>query len=138
MGVDLTTGTGWPFGGPWVGEAMASGSMEDVQAIAEEGKAISLKRPKGKAEVLTAWPAAGDPVDLMPKMKDGRLEWNPPSGTWRIHGLVSRQGIQKVKRAAPGAAGWVLDPFSTGSISGYLKHFDEALDGTDPPSTPMV
>ena len=27
LGVDLTTGTGWPFGGPWVGDVDASSSL---------------------------------------------------------------------------------------------------------------
>ena len=27
LGVDLTTGTGWPFGGPWVGDEDASSSL---------------------------------------------------------------------------------------------------------------
>jgi hypothetical protein len=128
MGVDLTTGTGWPFGGPWVDEPNASASLESVQAIAEGGKHLSLGLPKGRIEALSAWPESGDPIDLSAHAKDDRLDWTPPPGKWRIHGLVSKHAIQKVKRSAPGGAGWVLDPFSTASISSYLKAFDTALD----------
>lgn len=131
MGVDLTTGTGWPFGAPWVQESMASASLASVQATVQEGQPVSLALPKGDIEVLSAWPAEGEPIDLRARVKDGRLEWTPPAGEWRIHGLVSKHAIQKVKRAAPGGAGWVLDPFSTESIDSYLKPFDGALDRPD-------
>jgi hypothetical protein len=131
MGVDLTTGTGWPFGGPQVKDADASASLESIRSKAGGGQAVALALPKGKLEVLSAWPDQGDPVDLLPRVKAGRLEWTAPAGNWRIHGLVSKHGIQKVKRAAPGGAGWVLDPFSTGSIDRYLKSFDPALDRPD-------
>lgn len=133
MGVDLTTGTGWPFGGPQVRDADASASLESIKAKAEGGQAVTLALPKGKLEVLSAWPDQGDPVDLLPHVKAGRLEWTAPAGNWRIHGLVSKHGIQKVKRAAPGGAGWVLDPFSTDSIDRYLKSFDPALDRPEVP-----
>jgi hypothetical protein len=128
MGVDLTTGTGWPFGGPWVDDANASASLESVQANAEGGKQLTLPLPKGRVEALSAWPESGEPLDLSTHAKDGRLVWTPQAGTWRVHGLVSKHGIQKVKRSAPGGAGWVLDPFSTASMSSYLKAFDTALD----------
>ncbi len=133
MGVDLTTGTGWPFGGPQVKDSDASASLESIKSKAEGGKSVTLALPKGKLEVLSAWPDQGEPVDLLPHVKAGRLEWTSPAGNWRIHGLVSKHGIQKVKRAAPGGAGWVLDPFSTASIDRYLKSFDPALDRPEVP-----
>jgi hypothetical protein len=133
MGVDLTTGTGWPFGGPQVKDADASASLESIKAKAKGGKAVELALPKGKLEVLSAWPDQGEPIDLLPHVRSGRLEWTAPAGNWRIHGLVSKHGIQKVKRAAPGGAGWVLDPFSTDSIDRYLKSFDPALDRPEVP-----
>ncbi|RYD66060.1 MAG: glycosyl hydrolase family 2, partial [Verrucomicrobiaceae bacterium] len=102
MGIDLTTGTGWPFGGPRVEEKDASASLQSVKAKAEGGKAVSLDLPKGKVEALAAWPEQGEPIDLTGQVKDGKLEWTPPAGNWRIHGLVSKHAIQKVKRAAPG------------------------------------
>ncbi|QJE98554.1 glycosyl hydrolase [Luteolibacter luteus] len=133
MGVDLTTGTGWPFGAPWVAEADASASLENVKAKATGGSPISLKLPKGEVKIFSAWPETGEPVDLRGQVKDGRLEWTPPAGTWRLHGIIAKHGIQKVKRAAPGGAGWVLDPFSPQSIGNYLKPFDEALDRDNVP-----
>lgn len=128
MGVDLTTGTGWPFGGPWVADAQASAGLENVSGKAEGGRPFTMNLPKGKVEVLSAWPESGEPVDLLAQVKGGTLEWTPPAGNWKIHGLVSRHAIQKVKRSAPGGAGWVLDPYSTASMDAYLKPFAAALD----------
>jgi hypothetical protein len=133
MGIDLTTGTGWPFGGPWVEEKDASASLENVKEKAEGGKTVSLTLPKGKIEALRAWPEQGEPIDLTSNVTDGRLEWTPPAGNWRIHGLVPKHAIQKVKRAAPGGAGWVLDPFSATAMESYLKPFSKALDRPDVP-----
>jgi hypothetical protein len=81
LGVDLTTGTGWPFGGPWVGDGDASSSL--VLGRDERGAYLpSAKRP-----------------------------------------------IQKVKRAAPGGEGNVLDPYSVPALERYLARFDAAFAG---------
>ena len=128
MGIDLTTGTGWPFGGPQVNDADASASLESIKLKGIGGETVRLALPKGRLEALSAWPEKGDAVDLLPHVKAVRLEWTAPVGNWRIHGLVSKRAIQKVKRAAPGGAGWVLDPFSPEAIDRYLKPFDFALD----------
>ncbi len=74
LGVDMATGTGWPFGGPHVPAADASQKLV---------------------------------------IKDGRLAGGPT-------------GMQ-VKRAAPGGAGHVLDPFSTAALDRYLARFSTAF-----------
>jgi hypothetical protein len=74
LGVDMTTGTGWPFGGPNVTPATAAQSMTIVD---------------GKTSVK-------------------------PTG-------------QKVKRAAPGGEGFVLDPFNANGMAQYLSRFDSAF-----------
>ncbi|MCO6042829.1 glycoside hydrolase family 2 [Aeoliella sp. ICT_H6.2] len=74
MWVDMTPGTGWPYGGPWVTEA---------------------------------------DCDSVVRLVDGKLT-NRPSGF-------------RVKRAAPGAAGRAINPYSTTSLSNYLEHYDQAL-----------
>src|SRR5688572_10565752 len=76
LGVDMATGTGWPFGGPEVSAAQGSSSMV---------------------------------------LRDGRLTGKPTE--------------MKVKRAAPGGAGLVLDPYSTGALENYLGRFTQALQG---------
>jgi hypothetical protein len=79
LGVDMATGTGWPFGGPWV--------------PALEGSQTAV-------------------------LRDGRLTGTPTN--------------MKVKRAAPGGEGLVLDPYSTDAIAHYLAPFSRAFEKFPP------
>lgn len=135
LGVDLTTGTGWPFGGPMVEASHASQGLERVRAATRGGAMVAVAIPAGDIRCLLAIPAAGEPVDLTDRAAAGRsFEWSPPDdGEWRIEGIVTRSGIQQVKRAAPGGEGFVLDPFSADSMKAYLGVFDAALRGFDAP-----
>ncbi len=74
LGVDMATGTGWPFGGPWVSAGDASSNL---------------------------------------RLADGRLAGVPT--------------VMKVKRAAPGGEGLVLDPYSTEALGRYLEPFTRAF-----------
>jgi hypothetical protein len=74
LGVDMATGTGWPFGGPSVASADGSNSLALVNGM------------------LT-----GKPTGM------------------------------KVKRAAPGGEGLVLDPYSSAALTRYLERFSAAL-----------
>ncbi len=133
LGVDMTTGTGWPFGGPQVTPDMASEDLEIIRKQAGGGNAVSMKLPPGKLICLRGYPETGAPVDLEGMVTSGKLKWQPPAGTWNILGLSTRAPIQQVKRAAPGGEGSVLDPFSASSMDRYLAKFDKALEGFPAP-----
>ncbi len=125
LGLDLTTGTGWPFGGPWVSDEMASHRMIPFRKDVDAGQ-VTVELPKGRIECLVAYPESGDPVDLSGQVIDGKISWQA-DGPHRIRGILSQSPIQKVKRAAPGGAGNVLDPFSPLSLTKYLQRFDAPL-----------
>ncbi len=127
MGADLITGTGTSFGGPWVDASISAAALTLIVAEAEGGREFTLDLPPGTLEALSAWPDSGDPVDLLPHAKDGRLRWQAPAGSWRIHGLASSPAGD-VKHAAPGDQGPILDPFSKSAIDAYLAPFSAALD----------
>ncbi len=131
MGVDLTTGTGWPFGGPGVSDAEASSKVVLKRYDVAAGATLSETLPKGRLECLTAVSDAGKQIDLAGRAApDGRLEWTAPQGNgWRVYAVLGAGPIQKVKRAAPGGAGNVLDPFSVPALDDYLARFDRALAG---------
>ena len=74
LGVDMATGTGWPFGGPWIDESHA------LEKIA---------------------------------LQEGKLTGVPTK--------------MKVKRAAPGDEGLVIDPYSPEALRSYLAPFDRAF-----------
>ena len=54
----------------------------------------------------------GKQIDLTAKVSNGQLDWTAPPGTWRLYAVSEVHQVQKVKRAAPGGEGNVLDPFS--------------------------
>lgn len=74
LGVDMTTGTGWPFGGPNVSTEFAA------------------------------------------------KKWQYTNG--KLESVLTKQAV---KRAAPGGAGLVLDPFSATAMPHYVQRFDSAF-----------
>jgi len=80
MNVDMTTGTGWCFGGPGIEGADA----------------------------------------------DTIIEWDADAGTYTL-----KPG-RKVKRAAPGGEGMMLNPYSPAAMERYLERFSEAFDKAQP------
>jgi hypothetical protein len=131
LGLDLTTGTGWPFGGPWVGEAEASRGLQRVREDLPAGP-VDIAVPAGRLECLVAYSENGDALDLASKVVEGRLKWQSP-GPVRIRGIVTKGTIQNVKRAAPGGAGPVVDPFSPDAVRSYLGKFDAPLKSLSAP-----
>jgi len=125
LGVDLTTGTGWPFGGERVTTEMASSGATKRHFTVAGGTMLNDSFPKGRLQVLTAYGEDGQPLDLTSKVSDGHLDWTAPAGTWQVYGIWESGPAQKVKRAAPGATGNVLDPFSPSAMDAYLADFDQ-------------
>jgi hypothetical protein len=128
LGVDLTTGTGWPFGGPWVVDADASSRVELARREMKDGQ-LSAALPLGTARYVVAVSDKGERIELTGRVgAEGRLDWSAP-GSFRVYAAVSQGPIQKVKRAAPGGEGNVVDPFSAASLDRYLRRIDEAFAG---------
>jgi hypothetical protein len=144
MGVDMTTGTGWPMGGPWVpaDEASESVTLRRIplttngplpglsQFLPPERGAQSTGPAAARVLIcLRAVGPGGSQVDLTNRFHSGVLDWAPPGNGWSLYALSSRQPIQHVKRAAPGGQGNVIDPYSTESLNTYLSRFDQAFQG---------
>ena len=116
--VDMTTGTGWPFGGP----------MTPIDEAA------------CKAVFIIDTVATGAPVQktLTPKEKDyarfalERRYALDDSREQVIQLFVSRTR-QMVKRAAPGGEGYVIDHFDRDAVKHYLERFDKAFETTGTP-----
>ncbi len=62
---------------------------------------------------------------------EGELDWIAPEGSWTIWALFQGWHGKMVERAGPGGEGYVIDHFSGRAIDGYLKHFDNAMEGYD-------
>lgn len=139
MGVDLTTGTGWPFGGPQVTKAYAASRFIVQQYQIRSGTpftgtiTVNDRRQEGAIlQALTAY--QGDKrITLIDKVdQDGRLHWSSPAGEWTLYALFDGRTLQQVKRAAPGGEGYTLDHLSKEALPVYLHRFDTAFGYTSP------
>lgn len=84
-----------------------------LQHVAAESKRLGMNVDMA---TCTGWPFGGPMVT--PAIADA-VAARDDSGR-----LISKPSGMKVKRAAPGGAGWVLNPYSMQAIDIYLKSFD--------------
>jgi len=136
MQTDMNTGTGWPFGGPDVGiDDAASRLLTSTYRLHGRQLVSGLITPEdkdqlGKAKLLKvmAFGAKGESVDLSSKVdRTGKLVWQCPNGEWTIIAAFCGKTGQKVKRAAPGGEGYVMDHFSKRAVNNYLSRFETAF-----------
>ncbi|WP_345242868.1 glycosyl hydrolase [Nibrella saemangeumensis] len=124
MGVDLTLGTGWPYGGPQVTPTMAAQQFQVEEYPFQPGQTIRRADLKGKGEVLaiTAIMTNGDTL-VVPKPFGPEVLWQAEKRTGKVYVLRMTPTGQQVKRAAPGGEGPVLDHFDTQAVQTYLQGF---------------
>lgn len=135
MGIDLTTGTGWPFGGPQVTDEDAATRAIFRVFKPEAGQSatdtIVPADPKYRSAVLrslTAYNGMAEPVLLTDRVADdGLLNWTAGPGEWELYAVFVGKTGQKVKRAAPGGEGSTLNHFSDKALQHYLAPFDKAF-----------
>lgn len=136
--IDMNTGTGWPFGGPDITLNHAATRAIFEQYSVTGGKEIvqdiSINNPKEKKQReiatlnrLMAYNTEGICLDLTAKVKSGKLKWNAPKGEWKLIALFIGKTFQKVKRAAPGGEGYVMDHMNPEAVKGYFTKFDQAF-----------
>ena len=164
--VDMATGTGWPFGGPWVpleesackvvfvNKTFSGKQVEALDlSVAEKDAAYSRL-----SKVMAYW--KGQPYDVTAYVNNGQLTWSPEqmvmaemkattdktarktlklrlkeleTAQWQVVALHIRYGVMKVKRAAPGGEGLVIDHFDRKAVGNYLAHIEAAFERTKTP-----
>jgi len=154
MGVDLTLGTGWPWGGSEVSLVDAAKRLLVRKVQLKKGKLFSETLSPFKTgeliypdqrDIRELYPNKGKPTlkgvfafdthnnfaDLTNKIIDEQLEWRATDNDFDLFFVFEDLTRQKVKRAAPGGEGWVLDHFSLQALKNYLQLFTSALEKTD-------
>lgn len=118
--IDMNTGTGWPFGGPEVSlsQAAAKAIFECYEVKGGESVKleIDIRDTKEEKQRDVAYPLSDGlwgrrkSGESDHKVKDGYLQWDAPTGDWKLVALFVGRTFQKVKRAAPGEKGmlWII------------------------------
>ncbi len=128
LGVDMTLGTGWCFGGPNVPAGQACMRPEVRVFNISEGKGLSSSFRRDELEALVAYGPNGKTVDLLDRVgPSGTVAWQADGGEWSVYAVSGRATRTPVKRAAPGGEGPMLNPFYGEAISHYLVRFNDAF-----------
>ncbi|MBX6381263.1 MAG: glycosyl hydrolase family 2 [Thermoflavifilum aggregans] len=136
MEVDMNNGTGWPFGGPQIPLDFAASKVIFQSYVLHGGERLSQKiipedvrqQRVAKLQALMAFSDDGEKIDITDKVdSSGILHWQAPAGNWRLIAVFNGKTFQKVKRAAPGGEGWVMDHFSDTALQIYLNRFAHAF-----------
>jgi hypothetical protein len=138
MRVDVTLGSGWPFGGPHIPVTEAAGAMR-VETIEIPSGSTSIAIPGittgERLEAVFLVPGSRDALVVRegnlvhePVIEHGRLEISSQLGAPRVavFFISSRTGMT-VKRAAVGAEGFVLDHYDKKALETHLHAVGDRL-----------
>lgn len=137
---EMNNGTGWPFGGPEVTENESAQKLIIESWNVAPGKKLTAKiepqdeRQRQFATVEKVMAVDGNTrIDITDKLKkDGTLNWTAPkNGNWEVYALFAGRTFQKVKRAAPGGEGYVVNHYDSVAVKKYLDRFDRAFAGKE-------
>ena len=167
--IDMATGTGWPFGGPWVPLKESACRVIFVEkTIDNEGVWSTVNGHKGltpdqtDSEVVdlslsekdaknaflhkVMLYSNGKATDVTEQVKENKLDLKSlashpspltphlsPLTSKTVIALYIKYGVMKVKRAAPGGEGLVIDHFDRQAVANYLRHIEQAFERTQTP-----
>ena len=138
LGVDMTTGSGWCFGGgPYVGEREGNASVVVKTFAVAAGARLAEKFDSKQTQALVAFPNSrsnrGAPaqtlfVELTSQiLPDGSVAWTAPAGGAKVYAISQKLNAQKVKRSAPGGEGPMLNLIYPEAMPVFLRRFTEAF-----------
>jgi hypothetical protein len=134
--VDITLGSGWPYGGPETPITHAAGRLRCERIVIPEGpSSLPLPDMENGESLIAVFLADGDRTHLGTKdmkriteIRAGRIQI--PAALEGPHVLLvfvsSRSGMQ-VKRASVGAEGFVLDHYDRAAIEQHLAKVGNTL-----------
>lgn len=136
MQVDMTLGTGWPYGGPQVSQEYAATKLVVDTLKVKKGEKINTHfSPTNKKDALfakllhvLAFGANGDYIDLTSTLDGNFLKWKAKDTDYTVFAIYEGKTKQKVKRAAPGGQGYTVDHYSQAAFTSYVEPFDTAFE----------
>jgi hypothetical protein len=145
--MDLTLGSGWPYGGPSVAISDAAATLRSERVKIQPGtRRVPIPSTTVGETFLAAFLAttegqaiAGDSVKELTEIHDGAV-WLPEDSQGQQEVLfftAGRTGMQ-VKRPAVGAEGYVLNHLDSAATERYLKNVGDRLMQAFPSDRPYA
>jgi hypothetical protein len=131
--MDLTLGSGWPYGGPMFSVAENAGELRSQNGVVPSGQPSALLPALREGEGLIAafmGPAPGAEAvtdayrDFYQRLDiHDQAAWLPAGikGPAPIVFFIASHTGMKVKRAAAGAEGYVLDHYDADAVAKFLR-----------------
>lgn len=129
LGVDMTTGSGWCFGGPQITREHSGWKHEVKVFEVGAGQGVPRTFRRDRVMGLRAVTADGGGTDLMPYLDvQGRVDWKAgASGAKVVALLADCDKGQPVKRAGPGGKGLMINPFDPAAMRQFLGPYSKAF-----------
>jgi alpha-L-rhamnosidase len=132
--VDITLGSGWPFGGPHIPVTQAAGELRTgIVAISPGSTSVAVPYIGTGEHLVTVFVAPGGSAPDLSRataatdIRDGRIIVAAESQQrFAIFFISSRTGMM-VKRPAVGAAGFVLDHYDSRALETHLHAVGDRL-----------
>jgi hypothetical protein len=134
MDIDMTTGTGWNFGGPNIPLDLSCLRLAKRTVAVPPGQKPPRLGPR--ADLLAVLVESNNIacLDLTDKVSvEGELEWTAPGPGLTLSVCGVQRGQPEVERAAPGGEGPLLNPFYRVAIDRYLTRFESAFETASGP-----
>jgi hypothetical protein len=128
MRMDLTMGSGWPYGGSTISLDDSAGRLRVQQVkVSEDGQTVPSPQLRAGDSLLAAFDNSWNELPL----KDGTADISAtqpttrPESTKSVTYFISGHTGMKVKRPAFGAEGYVLDHQTPGAVQRFIASVAE-------------
>ncbi len=133
--VDMTIGSGWPYGGPQIGITQAAGTLRIERVPAPAGSMrVPVPDIRPGERLIAAFLAPSAPATSTKGLReasaieDGVLRLpDRAAGAREVLFFISSRTGQMVKRAAVGSEGFVLNHYDRAAVDHYLREVGDRL-----------
>ena len=134
--VDITLGSGWPYGGPHTPITQAAGRLRiDRVPFGDGERSLPIPPMENGENLIAAFLLRGDAKQLaredataLLKFQNGRaILPEPITGPHTVLFFIASRTGQQVKRPSVGAEGFVLDHYSRAAIEHHLNSVGDRL-----------
>ncbi len=129
---DLTLGSGWPYGGPFMPAGLGAHKLQWLSRDFEGPGGVQWDLFPALVDAGHVEAVVAAPLDTggQPEMHAARLQWRAPRGRWRVYVFISAPTRQTVKRPTLGMEGLVMDHFNRRAMRWFLEAAgDQVLRG---------